>query len=206
MKDCENLISYLSFRIDQQDIIKKSCQELFLEYCDISLLDNQSFSKFKQSAIDKNYDIHGCKNWDDIFFKIFLNHIEPNFRNIPAIFVYDYPSSQAALAKRKTSQPFFAERFELYIHGIEVANAYSELIDSQEQKIRLIKEQEERKKMKKEVFPIDEEFLASLDSIHQPCSGIALGVDRIIMLLLNKKSINEVILFPITKMINVSNN
>ena len=80
-----------------------------------------------------------------------------------------------------------------------MANAFSELVDAKEQKERLIEEQKLRKKMEKTVFDIDEEFLASLESISQPCSGIALGIDRLLMILLNKTDIKDVILFPLEK-------
>ena len=117
-------------------------------------------------------------------------------------FVYDYPSTQAALAKKSSKNPFFAERFELYIGGVEIANAFSELTDSKEQKTRLIEEQKLRKKLKKTIFDIDGEFLASLESIQQNCAGIALGVDRLFMILMDKKNIDETLLFPLNKILN----
>ena len=212
MEDCENLLLTLcpSKKIKYQNKIinlekpwpRISTNELFIKYCDINLLENRDFKTFKKTAISKNYDINGCHNWDDIFFKIFLNHIEKNLGlNRPTI-IYDYPSSQAALAQKKKSQPFFAERFELYIAGVELANAFSELIDADEQRKRLIEEQNIRKKLKKTIFDIDEEFLASLESIIEPCSGIALGIDRLLMILLDKTDIKDLILFPLEKYLN----
>lgn len=175
--------------------------ELFIKYCELNLLENQNFDTFKKNAEAKNFDTNGCENWDDIYFKIFLNNIEPELTKInQPIFIYDYPASQAALAKRSASNKFFAERFELYIKGIELANAFSELTDSKEQRARLIEEQNLRKTMGKTILPIDEEFLSALDRITVPTAGIALGLDRLIMLLLDKKSIEEVILFPMNKM------
>lgn len=175
--------------------------ELFIKYCELNLLENQDFDTFKKNAEAKNFDTNGCENWDDIYFKIFLNNIEPELTKLnQPIFIYDYPASQAALAKRSASNKFFAERFELYIKGIELANAFSELTDSKEQRARLIEEQNLRKTMGKTILPIDEEFLSALDRITVPTAGIALGLDRLIMLLLDKKSIEEVMLFPMNKM------
>lgn len=175
--------------------------ELFIKYCELNLLENQNFDTFKKNAEAKNFDTNGCENWDDIYFKIFLNNIEPELTKLnQPIFIYDYPSSQAALAKRSASNKFFAERFELYIKGIELANAFSELTDSKEQRARLIEEQNLRKTMSKTILPIDEEFLSALEAITTPTAGIALGLDRLIMLLLDKKSIEEVMLFPMNKM------
>lgn len=203
MKDCENLISSFAPQITYQGKQinltppwpRKSVNELFQEYCQIDLTSPQPF---------KNQDTQGCETWDDKFFKIFLNEIEPHLGQDKPVIVYDYPSTQAALAKKSTKTPFFAERFELYIAGLELANAFSELIDPQEQRIRLKQEQEERKALNKTVFPIDEEFLSSLESIQQPCAGIALGLDRLFMLLMDKKSINDVLLFPLWHQLQAS--
>lgn len=175
--------------------------ELFIKYCGLDLLENQEFATFKKNAEAKNLDTNGCENWDDIYFKIFLNNIEPELTKLnQPIFIYDYPASQAALAKKSSSNQFFAERFELYIKGIELANAFSELTDSKEQLARLLEEQNLRKTMGKTILPIDEEFLSALEAITTPTAGIALGLDRLIMLLLDKKSIEEVLLFPMNKM------
>ncbi|PIR55377.1 EF-P lysine aminoacylase GenX [Candidatus Peregrinibacteria bacterium CG10_big_fil_rev_8_21_14_0_10_36_19] len=203
MEDCEKLISSLAPEITYQgnkiDLKspwpRKSVQELFKEYCQIDLTSEDPF---------KNHDTSGCHTWDDKFFKVFLNEIEPHLGKNKPLIVYDYPSSQAALAKKSTKNPFFAERFELYIAGIELANAFSELTDAQEQRDRLKQEQQERKELKKTVFPIDEEFLHSLESIQFPCAGIALGLDRLLMLLMDKKSINEVLLFPLWQQLQLS--
>ncbi len=210
MEDCENLICSLTDRLIYQgqeiDLSlpwdRISTHELFLNYCKIDLLKNQTFEEFKFTAEKLGYDTNACEDWDDIFFKIFLNHIEPHLGKEKPIFVYDYPSTQAALAKKSSKNPFFAERFELYIAGIELCNAFSELTDANEQRERLLEEQKLRKKLGKTVFPIDEEFLASLESIHYESAGIALGLDRLFMVLLDKKSIEEVLLFPLSKMIN----
>lgn len=211
MKDCEDLVlaltkslSYQSSPIDLTTPWPRfTTNELFIKYCGLNLLENQDFATFKKNAEAKNLDVNGCENWDDIYFKIFLNNIEPELATLnQPIFIYDYPSSQAALAKRSASNSFFAERFELYIKGIELANAFSELTDSKEQRARLIEEQNLRKTMSKTILPIDEEFLSSLDRITVPTAGIALGLDRLIMLLLDKKSIEEVMLFPMNKMAN----
>lgn len=212
MTDCENLIlslngkTSLTYQNTRINLTKPwprlSVNQLFQKYCKIDLNKNRTFKKFKKIALTRNLDTKNCKDWDDIFFKIFLNHIEPNLSKNNPIFIYDYPSTQAALARKKKSNPFFAERFELYIAGIELANAFSELINPDEQRKRLQGEQHLRKKLNKPVFDIDEEFLASLASIKKPCAGIALGIDRLIMLLADKKNIEDVLLFPLNKMLH----
>jgi len=196
-------LTYQSHKIDLSPPWPRiSIHKLFLKYTNIDLLKNKDFKTFKKTAKNKGISTSACQDWDDIFFKIFLNKIERKLGFDKPIFIYDYPSSQAALAKKKKSNPFWAERFELYIAGIELTNGFSELIDSKEQKERLKKEQKLRKKLKKTVFEIDNEFLELLDQIKSPSAGIALGLDRLIMLLLNKKTIEEVLLFPMSKYIN----
>lgn len=211
MKDCEDLVlaltkslTYQSENIDLSTPWPRfTTNELFIKYCGLNLLENQDLETFKKNAESKNFDTNSCENWDDLYFKIFLNNIEPELAKLnQPIFIYDYPSSQAALAKKSATNPFFAERFELYIKGIELANAFSELTDSKEQRTRLIEEQNLRKTMGKTILPIDEEFLQALDQITVPTAGIALGLDRLLMILLDKKSIEEVMLFPMNKMAN----
>ncbi len=213
MEDSENLIIFLnnnSQKLNYQNFkinLKKpwpriSIHELFLKECKIDLLKNKDFKTFAKTAQKKGHSIQACKNWDDIFYKIFLNEIEPNLGKIQPVFVYDYPSSQAALAKKKKENPFWAERFELYIAGHELCNAYSELTDANEQRKRFESQNKTRKKLGKTVFHIDEDFLAGLESITQPVSGNALGLDRLFMVLLNQKNIEDVILFPLEKMLN----
>ncbi|MFA6917396.1 MAG: EF-P lysine aminoacylase EpmA [Candidatus Gracilibacteria bacterium] len=214
MEDCENLVIALAKTLNTANILtfdnhkvdiskpwtKSSIKELFQEYCRIDLEQNKDFETFAKTATQHRYDIEACQDWDEIFYKIFLNEIEPKIGFDKPIFVYDYPASQAALSKKKQENPFWAERFELYIAGNEIANAYSELIDSKEQRTRLEEEQNLRRKLNKPIFHIDEEFLTSLESITTPSAGIALGVDRLFMVLLDKKTIEEVLLFPLGKM------
>lgn len=213
MSDCENLMAHLTKNTPEivyQDqkinlihpFTRKTVNELFIEHTNIDLTKNSTFDSLKEKAQTLDLPTSSCTNWDDIFFTIFMNEIEPRLKTEKKpIFVYDYPSSQAALAKKSEKDPFFAERFELYIAGIEIANAYSELIDEKEQRTRLIEEQNQRKNLNKTIFDIDEEFLNSLKSICIPCSGIALGVDRLIMLLTNTESIEDLLLFPTTHLL-----
>ncbi|OGH62121.1 MAG: EF-P lysine aminoacylase GenX [Candidatus Magasanikbacteria bacterium RIFCSPHIGHO2_01_FULL_50_8] len=135
------------------------------------------------------------KNPDE-FYKIFMNEVEPKFRDLEyPIFLTEYPASMAALARKKTSDPHVAERFECYIGGLEIANAFSELTDATEQRARFEIEQQERIHLGKKSFEIDEEFLRLLPHIKK-AAGISVGVDRLIMLLEDKRDINDVIFWP----------
>jgi lysyl-tRNA synthetase class 2 len=209
MDQTENLIKFIAQKLDirpdlQKNWQRKSVKQLFKEYINIDISKNIDYLKFRKTAEAKDISTEACKTWDDVFFKIFLNKIEPYLGKESPIFVFDYPISQAALAKKNEKDPFFAERVELYIDGIELANGFSELLDSKEQKKRLVEEQNLRIKIGKNPLKIDQDFLEKLDQIKCPSAGIALGLERLIMVLFKIKSIEELLLFPMTKMLDKS--
>lgn len=138
-------------------------------------------------------------SWDTLYFKIFLGHIEPNFgKNVPLVLT-EFPAGMASLARLKPDDPSVALRFEAYIDGIEICNAFDELTDPIIQRTRFENARALQKSMGKKPFPLDEQFLAALEKGLPACSGIALGVDRMIMLLLNKQTIQEVLAFPFSE-------
>jgi len=133
--------------------------------------------------------------FDDLFFRIFLERIEPRIGLARPAFVVDWPASMAALARLVPGDPRWAERFELYAGGLELANGFSELTDATEQRRRLEGEQALRRRLGRPVYPLDERFLADLARM-PPSGGVALGVDRLLMLLTGAERIEEVLLFP----------
>ena len=133
---------------------------------------------------------------DVAFFKVFLDRVEPHLGVQKPAILYDYPAPMAALAKRKSSAPDLAERFEVYIAGVELCNAFTELNDPDEQRQRLEEEAAQRVREGNPAYPIDERFLAALEYGMPPSGGIALGVDRLVMLLTGASSIGEVMAFP----------
>lgn len=130
------------------------------------------------------------------FHKIFLNEIEPYLGKDRPTILYDYPAKMAALSKIKESDSRVAERFELYWKGLEIANAFTELTDVTEQRRRFEAEREERRKLGKPDHGLDEDFLAALEEGMPESGGIALGVDRLLMALLDEKDIRNVLAFP----------
>jgi lysyl-tRNA synthetase class 2 len=114
---------------------------------------------------------------------------------VPA-FVYDFPASQAALAKVNPKDPRVADRFEVYFQGIELANGFHELDNPKEQLTRFEKDNEKRIAMGLEAQPIDHHLIAALEAGLPPCAGVALGVDRLIMLAVGASHIDEVVAFP----------
>lgn len=130
----------------------------------------------------------------DRFEEILCNEVEPHLGETRPTFLYDYPASQAALARCCPNRPEFAERFELYIAGIELANAFSELTDPAEQRRRFVASENERRTLGKTPRPLPEPFLAELAGIDS-AAGIALGVDRLVMLLTGAASIDAIVAF-----------
>ncbi len=110
-------------------------------------------------------------------------------------FVKEFPIAEAALAQ-KSPDGRSAQRFEAYVHGLEICNGFTELVDANEQRARFVIEQEERRAAGKEVFPIDEELLRRLSSVASPTFGNALGVDRLVMLKAGTNDIDAIHLFP----------
>ena len=130
----------------------------------------------------------------DRFDELLTNEVEPRLGQERPTFLYDYPAGLAALARRKAADPELAERFELYIAGIEVANAFSELTDPVEQRQRFTADEAARRAQGKEPLPLPEKFLTELGNL-PPSAGIALGVDRLVMLLTGAATIDDVVAF-----------
>jgi lysyl-tRNA synthetase class 2 len=125
---------------------------------------------------------------------LFEEFVEPNL--IQPTFIVDYPKSISPLSKASPENPAIAERFELFINGMEVANGFSELNDPREQYDRFVDQMSERERGDEEAMVLDEDYVRALSYGMPPAAGIGIGIDRLVMLLTNKHSIRDVILFP----------
>ena len=134
--------------------------------------------------------------WEDIFFRVMLERIEPHLGiGVPTI-LCEYPANLAALARRKPDDPRVAERFELYACGVELANAYSELTDAAEQRARFDHDHALHAALYGEPPPVDEDFLKAMEML-PPCAGAALGFDRLVMLATGAGDITDVLWAPV---------
>ncbi len=133
--------------------------------------------------------------WDDVFYRAFLDLVEPRLGAERATYLVDYPAHMAALARVREDDPRWAERFELFIGGRELANGFHELADAEEQRARLEAEQEERRRRGAIVPPLDEAFLEAVGDLPD-AGGVAVGMDRVLMLLTGAGCIEDVLLFP----------
>jgi lysyl-tRNA synthetase class 2 len=139
-------------------------------------------------------------SWDDAFFAIFLDAVEPRLgRGRPTI-LHDWPAPLAALARRSPEDPRVVERFEAYAGGLELCNGFGELIDAVEQRARLEADQAERRRRGKPVYPIDERLIGALAEGLPPSAGVALGVDRLVMLAADAASLREVSAFVLDEL------
>ena len=127
----------------------------------------------------------------------FENEVEKTL--IQPTFIYDFPVEVSPLSKNKPEDPSLVERFELYVGGMEIANAYTELNDPQEQRRRFDLQVAMRAKGDEESQPMDEDFLRALSYAMPPTAGEGIGVDRLVMLMTNSRSIRDVILFPLLR-------
>ncbi len=132
------------------------------------------------------------EGWDDLFFRACLDVVEPALRGRGAVFLTGFPSALAAMARRRDGDEGLCERFEGYLAGIELVNGYEELTDPREQEARLAGLAERHRRRTGEELPVDPDFIDSLRRGLPRCSGAALGIDRLVMLLLAKDSIDDV--------------
>jgi len=187
MTECEELIDFVSselgfersfpFRNGSIDLRRPwpvlTVREAFLRFSSLSL----------EEALSR-----------DVFDEVLALEIEPHLGAGRPLFLCDYPLSSGSLARAKPDEPSVAERFELYMGGVEVANAFSELTDSEEQRRRFAEANDFRVRTGREAYPLPDLFLKALEGM--PASaGIALGIDRLAMILTNSRSIDEVVCF-----------
>jgi lysyl-tRNA synthetase class 2 len=141
--------------------------------------------------------MHTGDNWEDVFFRIMFEKIEPRLGMGRPTILCEYPISMAALARAKPGDPRVAERFELYACGVELANAFGELTDPDIQRERLVADMDLKEELYGVRWPVDDDFLAALDHGLPDCSGIALGFDRLVMLASGASHIEEVLWLPV---------
>jgi lysyl-tRNA synthetase class 2 len=125
-----------------------------------------------------------------------VEFVEPRLAEMGAVFLYDYPAELASLARLNPLDPSLSQRFEAYVDGIELANGFGELTDAEEQRERFEKDRSKRRELALPEYPIDERFLSALETGMPPSAGIALGMDRLVMLALRATCLDQVTLFP----------
>lgn len=175
--------------------LRLSYQNCFLQYLNIDPL---TCSLEELKSIIHAQKIMDTSDFDrDTCLQLLMSHlIEPHLGLREPFFLYDFPASQAALAKMNPNNPLVANRFEVYIKGIEIANGFHELSNAEEQRQRFEKDLSLRQSLNRRPMEIDQRLLQALSHGLPNCSGVALGIDRLLMLKINASSISDVIAFP----------
>jgi len=159
----------------------------------------EAFERFASTGRERMLEL--AARDEEQYFRLLVEQIEPALaRGGEAVFVCDYPASQASLARRKPEDPALCERFELYLGDVELCNGFGELTDADEQRARFLEDQRRRAELGRPVYPLDEKFLAALERGMPPCAGNALGLDRLIAAAAGTRSIGEVMAFPVDEL------
>ncbi|MEM1243763.1 MAG: EF-P lysine aminoacylase EpmA [Pseudomonadota bacterium] len=176
--------------------LKTSYQTLFEKYCKLNP-HTASLASLKQSITQSAIKIDSPQLDRDDLLNLLMTHvIEPQLDDKIPIIIYDYPASQAALAKTKMTQGItVAKRFEVYYQGVELANGFEELTDATEQQQRFELQNQQRKAKNLATLPIDHYFLDALKAGLPDCSGVALGLDRLLMTVLDKPNLADILSF-----------
>ena len=187
MNECEELFVFIARSLDRGDTISYQGTTIDLKKPWIRLSVKDAFDRYAPLSLEKTLE-------NDCFDEIMVDHIESHLAQDKPVFLYDYPIALASLSRPKKSDPSVAERFEIYMGGLELANAFSELTDGEEQRARFSKEREYRRQQGKETYPSPEHFLDALHTMPDS-AGIALGVDRLVMIFTDKDTIDDVVTF-----------
>jgi len=187
MEECEALICFAARSLGTGESIPYLGKALDLGRPWERVSVKGAFERYASVTLDQALS-SGC------FDQVLVEEIEARLGSTRPVFLYDYPAPLAALARLKPKDPGVAERFEIYLAGMEIANGFSELNDPQEQRARFEREQQERLAAGKETYPLPERFLQSLANMPE-AAGIALGVDRLAMIFCNAARIDDVVSF-----------
>lgn len=187
MRDCEELLIWLSVTCCHGKEPHYRGNRLLMTAPARRITVNQAFADYSPTLLADAIA-------EDTFDEIMVNRIEPSLPGNLPVFLIDYPAPMAALARKKPGDPSCAERFELYLGGLELANGFSELNDPEEQRDRFLRANEIRSERGLSPLPLPEPFLEELGNL-PPSAGIALGVDRLVMLLTGAERIDEVLAF-----------
>ncbi len=198
--DIKDLIRFLISQFPNENIFTPqsvrvaTVAELFQEFAKAVITPSSSLEAYKKIAVDNQLSLRGVESIDDYFFAIFINKIEPQIPHDQLLVVKDYPPFQAALARLTSTG--WADRMEVYFGGVELANGFNELNDPEEQSRRFEKDLAQKKALGKAEISLDQEFMDLLKKGMPPSAGIALGLERLFMVLFGIKNIKDTKLFP----------
>jgi elongation factor P--(R)-beta-lysine ligase len=214
MEDCKKLLLSISHALGNGDTLtyqgitfdlagpweKITVKDAFRKWADIDFDQFLDDKKAREIAIKKGYTVENENTWEELYNQIYLNEIEPHLGKDTPTIIYEFPGCLAALSKKKKENPKFAERFEWYIGGLELGDCYTELTDWKEQQNRFDRELAEIKRLGKTSYDYDHDFIDALKTGMPDTSGIAVGLDRLIMLFTDTTRITDTLFFPSTEL------
>ena len=197
MAEVDNLLrELLDGYLSLGETLRLTYRDAFVQYAGLNP-HTSTIEQLQAKVQQRGIDVSGLNDTEkDPWLDLLMTHVvEPALPRDCPVFICDYPASQAALARIRQDDPPVAERFELYIYGMELANGFHELTDAQEQRQRFEADNRARQAAGLDPMPIDAQFLAALEVGLPACAGVALGFDRLVMLATGAKSISEVLAF-----------
>ncbi len=184
----------LQYTINTPKALRYSYQEICENYLKIDP-HKITLNKLRQLAKNNNLLVAGIDDTPDTWLQLLFSHlIEPNLGPKCPVFIYDFPKTQAMLAKIRSGKTALASRFEVYYKGIELANGFHELRDPKEQRRRFIRDLKKRRELNLPPIPLDHDLLKALPKMPN-CAGVALGIDRLLLLRANAQSLDDVLSF-----------
>ncbi|MCB9667789.1 MAG: EF-P lysine aminoacylase GenX [Myxococcales bacterium] len=189
LEETENLVSYVAERVLGSASVKWKGQVINLTPPWPRLSVIEAFDTYAHA------DALKFAEHEELFFRTLIDKVEPHLGQEKPCFLYDFPATMASLALLHAANPKLAARTEAYMLGVELCNGYVELTDADEQRRRHENDTKTRRQLNKPHYPIDERFLAALMAGIPPCVGMALGFDRLMMLLANTEEIQDVVAF-----------
>lgn len=179
-------------RITMQELVQRACGFDLLEHLNLPALKEACAKHLPHLNID-------VEDWDELFFEMQIDRIDPYLEQMGAVFVTHWPRPLAVLARGDSQDPRVALRFELYLGGLELANGFDELTDPHEQRQRFTEDVRRRRALRLPDLPMPTRFLEALERGMPPSAGVAMGVDRLLMLACGAKTIGEVLPFGLLR-------
>jgi lysyl-tRNA synthetase class 2 len=209
LDDCEGLLRACARAAGQRDLLRTrgrsvelaggfrrlTVDQAFRSYAGFSILDALTLDSLRARAREAGVHTGEDDDWEDLFHRVFLNRVEPQLAGESRpVFLTHFPAPLASLARLSPDDPRTSERFELYVAGVELANGFGELTDATEQRRRFERDRARRAHSGLRDYPLDERFFTALDQL-PAAAGIALGIERLLMLLLDSE-LDAVTLIP----------